>query len=292
MMTNGLKRCDLHMHTLHSDGTLTPTELVRLAKDKGLACIALTDHDTLNGIEEAQAEGNRIGVEVISGVEISVRFEPGTMHILGYFVDRNCLTLKEGLAEIQGARRQRNPQIIEKLRALGIDISLEEVKRESGGDQVGRPHFARVLVQKKYVKDFEEAFNKYLTKGAPAYIDKRKLTSREAFEMIEAAGGIPSLAHPKLLKLDSNLKQFEETIEQLRAEGLKGLEVYSSCQSKKEAAHYRKTAEKFRLIITGGSDFHGGNRPQAPLGWMGDGAAIYYDTIDQMKKLFLDQKIK
>ena len=180
--------------------------------------------------------------------------------------------------------------IIEKLRVLGIDISLEEVERESGGDQVGRPHFARVLVEKGYVKDFEEAFNKYLTKGAPAYVDKRKLTSRGAIEMIEEAGGVASLAHPKLLKLDSMPERFEETLEQLRSEGLKGLEVYSSCQSKTEAARYKKTAERLGLLITGGSDFHGANRPQASLGWMGDEAFIPYGTIDQMKKLLLERK--
>jgi len=285
-----MKHCDLHMHTVHSDGTLTPKELVRLAKQKGLSCIALTDHDTLSGVEEAQDEGNQIGVEVIAGVEISVKFEPGTMHILGYFIDRHSKKLQDGLAEIQEARRKRNPMIIEKLRVLGIDISLEEVERESGGDQVGRPHFARVLVEKGYVKDFEEAFNKYLTKGAPAYVDKRKLTSRGAIEMIEEAGGVASLAHPKLLKLDSMPERFEETLEQLRSEGLKGLEVYSSCQSKTEAARYKKTAERLGLLITGGSDFHGANRPQASLGWMGDEAFIPYGTIDQMKKLLLERK--
>src|SRR3990167_7401988 len=121
------KRCDLHTHTLHSDGTLTPTELVRMAKDMKLACLALTDHDTLSGVEEAQTAGSRLGIEVISGVEISVICEPGTMHILGYFVDRNSKVLQDGLASIQDARRQRNPMIIEKLRAFGMDISLEEV---------------------------------------------------------------------------------------------------------------------------------------------------------------------
>ena len=258
-----MKRCDLHMHTIHSDGTLTPRALVELAKAKGLVCIALTDHDTLSGIEEAQTAGNRIGIEVIAGVEISVKFEPGTMHMLGYFVDRNSKKLSEGLASIQEARRMRNPKIIELLKSQGIHISLKEVERESGGGQVGRPHFARVLVKKGYVKDSEEAFDKYLAKGAPAYVDKRKLTSREAIEMIEEAGGIASLAHPKQLKLDSKPDQFEETIEQLQSEGLKGLEVYSSCQSQTEAARYRKTAERLGLIITGGSDFHGGNRPRS-----------------------------
>ncbi|MBI4372143.1 MAG: PHP domain-containing protein [Candidatus Omnitrophica bacterium] len=287
-----MRRCDLHTHTIHSDGTCTPKELVQLAKEKNLSCIALTDHDTLSGIREAQEEGHRVGLEVIAGVEISVIFEPGTMHILGYFVDRNSKILQEGLSEIQDARRKRNPQIIEKLNALGMNISLEEVESQSGGDQVGRPHFARVLVNKGYVKNFEEAFNQYLAKGAPAYVDKRKMSSREAIEMIEEAGGVASLAHPKQLKLDALPERFEQTLEQLKSEGLKGLEVYSSCQSKEEAARYLKTAERLGLFVTGGSDFHGANRPQAPLGWMGDGASIPYETIDQMKKLLLERKMK
>jgi len=148
-MTTAQKRCDLHLHTTCSDGTLSPSELVRLAKKSSLACIALTDHDTLSGISEAQVEGQRLGVEVISGVEISAKFEPGTLHILGYFVDRDSIRLKKGLEEVQNARRQRNPEIIEKLRAAGVDITLEEVERESGGGQVGRPHFARVLIKKR-----------------------------------------------------------------------------------------------------------------------------------------------
>ncbi|OGW85068.1 MAG: hypothetical protein A3C35_04425 [Omnitrophica bacterium RIFCSPHIGHO2_02_FULL_46_11] len=287
-----VKRCDLHMHTVHSDGTLTPSELVQLAKKSGLACIALTDHDTLSGIEEAQAEGNRIGVEVIAGVEISVICEPGTMHILGFFVDRNSKKLKEELAEIQETRRIRNPVIIEKLQALGMDITLKEVEQESGGGQVGRPHFARALVKKGHVKNSEEAFDKYLTKGAPAYVDKRKLTSRDAIKMIEESGGVAALAHPKQLKLDHEPDQFERVIEQLKSEGMKGLEVYSSCQSKDEAARYRKTAERLGLLITGGSDFHGSNKPEVKLGWMGDGAMIPYETIDRMKKMILDRKKK
>ncbi len=286
------RRCDLHMHTLHSDGTFTPTELVELAKSKGLSCIALTDHDTLSGVEEAQTAGNRLGVEVIAGVEISAICDPGTMHILGYFIDPKSKQLQEKLEEIQEARRQRNPMIIEKLQALGIDITFEEVERESGGDQIGRPHFAKVLLQKGYVKNFDEAFEKYLTKGAPAYIDKRKLSSRDAISMIEEAGGVASLAHPKQLKLDSKPAEFEKVLDHLKSEGLKGIEVYSSCQNKEEAARYKKTAERLGLFVTGGSDFHGANKPDVTLGWMGDEAWIPYQTIDEMKKLLLERKTK
>lgn len=284
------RRCDLHMHTVHSDGTLTPTELVELAKRQGLSCIALTDHDTLSGVEEAQVAGSKIGLEVIAGVEISAVFNPGTMHILGYFIDPKSKQLQGKLEEIQKARRQRNPMIIEKLGAIGIDITLQEVEAESGGDQIGRPHFARVLVKKGYVQNFDEAFEKYLTKGTPGYVDKRKLSSRDSIEMIEEAGGIASLAHPKLLRLDRT--EFERKLDQLKSEGLKGLEVYSSCQNKEEAENFKKLADRLGLFVTGGSDFHGANKPDIPLGWMGDGVSIPYDTIDGMKKLLLDRKMK
>ena len=286
------RRCDFHTHTIHSDGTLTPRELVALAKERGISCMALTDHDTVSGVEEARLEGDRIGVEVISGVEVSVKFEPGTMHILGFFVDINSKVFRQGLEEIQEARRMRNPMIIEKLRAIGINISLEEVVAESGGHQVGRPHFARVLVKKRYVRNHEEAFGKYLAKGKPAYVDKRKFSSRDAIQLIKEAGGLAALAHPKQLKLDSNPAKFEEEIGTLKSEGMEGLEVYSSCQSGEEARRYRKVAERLGLLITGGSDFHGANRPQIPLGWMGDSVFLSYETVDQMKKILLERTMK
>lgn len=286
------RRCDFHTHTVHSDGTVTPKELVSLARERELSCIALTDHDTLSGVEEAQAQGRRIGVEVIAGVEISVKCDFGTMHILGYFVDRNSKVLQEGLQSVQDARAKRNPKIIEQLNAAGIRISMEEVRAASGGGQIGRPHFARVLLEKKYVKSMQEAFDKYLGKGKPGYVDKRTLSSREAIQLIEASGGIAVLAHPKMLKLDDQPAEFNRTLETLQSEGLKGLEVYSSCQSAAESTRYRKTAQRLGLIMTGGSDFHGDNRPSAPLGWMGDGVSIPYETVDQMKKMILDHKTK
>jgi 3',5'-nucleoside bisphosphate phosphatase len=283
-----IRRCDLHMHTVHSDGTVTPTELVRLAKKAKLSCIALTDHDTLSGIEEAQAEGAKLGIEVISGVEVSVIFDPGTLHILGYFVDRNSPKVKSVLGEVQDARKKRNPLIIEKLQSLGLDITLEEVEAESGGGQVGRPHFAAVMIRKGFVKEKQEAFDKYLAKGASAYVDKRTVSSKEAIDMIEEAGGIASVAHPKQLKLDHDPGRFEAEIKRLKDEGIKGIEVYSSCQSKKEAARYLEVAKQLDLIVTGGSDFHGQNKSNVKLGWMGkDGAMIPYETIDTMKQMIL-----
>lgn len=291
-MDSSGKRCDLHTHSTHSDGTISPSELVRLAKKAGLSCIALTDHDTASGTAEAQAEGLRAGLEVIAGVEVSVQFEPGTLHILGYFIDRNSKKLKMGLEEVQEARRKRNPQIIEKLKACGFEITLEEVAAESGGKQVGRPHFAGVLVKKGYVKNADEAFKKYLAKGQAAYVNKRVLSSKEAIEMIEDAGGLAVLAHPKQLKLDGESKRLESEIERLRGEGLKGIEAYSSCQSRREAAGYLALADRFGLFVTGGSDFHGANKPDVSIGWLGNGVSLPYETVDRMKHLLLSQKLR
>jgi len=148
------------------------------------------------------------------------------------------------------------------------------------------------MIRKGIVKNSQQAFKKYLAKDQPAYVDKRTLTSQEAFEMIADAGGISSLAHPKQLKLDQDPKRFESEIERFRAEGLKGIEVYSSCQSQKEAKRYREAAQRFGLVVTGGSDFHGGNKPDVTLGCMGDGASIPYETIDQMKQMILERKLK
>lgn len=277
-----LKRVDLHMHTTHSDGTLTPEQLVARAKSRRVDCIALTDHDTVSGVREAKDAGTKLGVEVIAGVEISVIFPPGTMHILGYFIDTSNADLLSGLKLVQDARAKRNPMIIEKLNSLGVKITLDEVVAESGGDQIGRPHFARVLVKKGYAQDSQDAFNKFLAKGASAYVDKRNITSETAIRMIHAAGGVASLAHPKQLKLKDE-KEFEAEIEKLVGQGLDGLEVFSSCQSRDEAVFYKKIANRFNLVTTGGSDFHGDNRPNVDLGWMGEGACLYYDTIDQLR---------
>ncbi len=270
------------MHTVHSDGTLTPRELVVRAKSRELSCVALTDHDTINGIREAQSTGEKIGVEVIAGVEISVVFEPGTMHILGYFLDIENQNLLKGLRGIQNDRRERNPKIIKKLNALGISITLEEVIQVSGGDQVGRPHFARVLMDKGYAASPEEVFKKYLGKGCPAYVDKRKVSSERAIKMIRDAGGVASLAHPKQLKVSQG-KAFESEIAKLADQGLSGLEVYSSCQSKEEASYYKEVANRTGLVATGGSDFHGANKPKIELGWMGEGASLFYDTIHSLR---------
>ncbi len=276
-----MKRTDLHMHTTHSDGSYTPRDLIRYAKQKGLGCVSVTDHDTMSSFEECTDEAKKQGIELIPGIEISAQFEPGTLHILGFFQDPNHAGLKKTLEDIQRARRERNPQIIEQLSKLGIPITLEEVKAESGGKQVGRPHFAKVLLKKKVVKSMQEAFDKFLGKGKPGYVDKRRLSSADSIRQIRDAGGVAVIAHPKQMRLDE--EKLTKELERLVGEGLGGLEAYNSCQSPEEANLYKRLAKRFNLFVTGGSDFHGANKPDVDLGFMGDGAELGYEVVEAMR---------
>jgi predicted metal-dependent phosphoesterase TrpH len=247
---------DLHLHTAASDGVRSPSEIVNYAKSKGLQAIAITDHDTIEGLAEAVAEGQRIGLEVIPGIEISAEHSPGSMHLLGYFLDIHHPLLNERLAYLQKARAERNPKIVENLNRLGVKISYDEVIKASGGGQVGRPHFAQVLLEKGYVRSFQEAFDRFLKKGASAYVDKVRFTSAEAIHFIREAGGVAVLAHPNTLGVNGS-KALEVLLLQLIREGLEGIEVYYPEHSPFETAQYKFLAEKQGLVITGGTDYHG-----------------------------------
>ena len=216
-----MKYVDLHLHTTASDGVMSPSGIVRYAKAKKLQAIAVTDHDTIEGLEEAVAEGKTIGFEVIPGIEISAEFSPGSMHLLGYFLDIHHPLLVEKLKYLQEARAARNPKIVEKLNRLGVRISYEDVVKASGGGQVGRPHFAQVLLDKGYVRSIQEAFERFLKKGAPAYADKFRFKASEAIDFINGANGIAVLAHPNTLGMNGNAG-FEALLLQLVREGLRG----------------------------------------------------------------------
>ena len=247
---------DLHLHTTASDGIMSPAEIVRYAKTKGLQAIAITDHDTIDGLEEGLAEGNKIGFEVIPGIEISAEHSLGSMHLLGYFIDMHHPFLNEKLKYLQRARAERNPKMIEKLNRLGIDITYEEVLRASGGGQVGRPHFAQVLMEKHYVRSFQEAFDRFLKKGALAYADKFRFTPKEAIHFINEAKGVAVLGHPHTLGLNGYL-ELENLLRQLIQYGLMGIEVYYPEHSSLEIAQLKTLTERYNLLITGGTDYHG-----------------------------------
>jgi len=275
---------DLHLHTTASDGVLSPAEIVRYAKSKGLQAIAITDHDTIEGCEEGLSEGEKIGFEVIPGIEISAEYSPGSMHILGFFLDIHHPLLNERLEYLQKARAERNPKMVAKLNQLGINITYEEVLRASGGGQVGRPHFANVLMEKRVVKSFQEAFDRFLKKGAQAYVDKFRFTSKEALHFIHEARGVAVLAHPNTLGA-SRSSELEKVIVQLVDEGLQGIEVYYPEHSSAEVAQYKSLADRFNLLSTGGTDYHGIEKNELDIGVGRGEMKLPYSIVENIKAL-------
>lgn len=255
---------DMHMHSTSSDGTYAPALLVHKAREAGLTHMALTDHDTVDGLAEAREEAAKEGVAFLGGLEISAEYQPGTMHILGYGFDTNEPVLLERLEEVQRARAERNPRIIRKLNELGLPITLEEVAAASGGGQVGRPHFAQVLLDKGCVASRQEAFDRYLAKGCPAYVDKFRLSPEDSIAAIRGAGGVAVLAHPLQLKRDD--EGVEAIVRGLVDAGLQGMECYYRNHTAADTAKFLALADKYGLVATGGSDFHGTNRPGIALG--------------------------
>ena len=280
---------DLHIHTTASDGSLTPSQVVHYAKEKDLKAIAITDHDTIEGNEEAIIEGRREGIEVVPGVEISVDCSPGTMHMLGYFITLEDTTLGEKLNLLQDSRSDRNPKIVKKLNEMSLSLTYDEVVQESGGGQIGRPHIAQALVKKGYVKSIQEAFNKYLGKGAPAYIDKFRLSAEEAITIITNAGGIPVLAHPFTLNYN-NSDELDDLVERLVEKGLEGLEVYYSEHDERKTSHYHLLAKRYNLVITGGSDFHGKNMQGIDLGTGRGNLKIPYILFKRLRTLWEEKR--
>lgn len=276
---------DLHVHTTASDGTLKPAEAVAYAHNKGLKAIAITDHDTVQGVAEAVQAGGELGLEVIPGVEISVDHSGGELHILGYFVDIHSLVLRESLDKLREYRDLRNPQMIDKLRSLGLQVTMEEVEAIAGGDIVGRPHFAALLVEKGIVPNKQQAFDRFLAQGRPAYVKKEKLTPPEGVELVVAAGGIPVLAHPKYLRENSSPDTLRSLLSELKSIGLKGLEVYYSTHSPEEENLYRMLAKEAGLLITGGTDFHGANKPEIEIGIGQGNLRIPYILVERLKNI-------
>lgn len=243
-------KVDLHVHTTASDGRLSPAEVVQAAKEAGLVGLAITDHDAIDGIAPAQAEGEKLGMIVVPGIEINTDFGQSELHILGYFIETDSPILCEHLTTLRSAREERGRQMVEKLRGLGFDITFERVKEIAAGGAIGRPHVARAMVEAGYSYDMNSAFGKYLVRGTPGYVPRYKLTPVQAIGIIREAGGAPVLAHPGSSKHD-------EMIPELVEAGLAGIEAYHTDHSKLQTMHYRKLAQKYNIIVTAGSDYHG-----------------------------------
>lgn len=257
---------DLHCHSTASDGTLTPAQLLRLAADSKLSALALTDHDTVAGVEEAAREAARLGIDFLAGIEISAEYpHPGTMHILGYGVDPANPSLKNLTETLIAGRDNRNPRIVEKLNEMNVAVTMAEWEDEAKGAVLGRPQLAAILVRKGYVNSIKEAFNKYIGQGAPAYFDKERLTPQQAIDRIRAAGGLPVLAHPTQLRKE-NHAQIENEIKNLLDLGLAGVEVIHSDFDQPIVDFLTGLASRLGLLKTGGSDFHGSSKPDIQLG--------------------------
>jgi 3',5'-nucleoside bisphosphate phosphatase len=285
---------DLHAHTTVSDGGDSPSELVRKAADAGIGVLAVTDHDNDSGCDEAVAVGKELGVEVVRGVEISCDVEDlieqgynpsarPTMHLLGYFIPEGKNELSENLAELQWARANRNKIIVQRLNELGIDVTFEEVEEEAGGPgaQIGRPHFAAVLVRHGAVPDYQTAFDEYLAKGAKAYVTRKLYKPREATELMARAGVVPVLAHPFTLNLP--IDEIERFVDELGDAGLKGIEGYHGDWSLDDQASLRDIGERKGLIVSGGSDYHGDMRPDRSMPGGKCGVTVPDDVLERLR---------
>ncbi len=259
---------DLHSHTNESDGTFTPGELVDLAMERGVEALAISDHDTFAGFDQALPLAQSRGLELVCGIELSTRV-PGTrvrtVHLLGYFLHQPpAAEFRKWLDELIEGRRDRNQRLITSLRERGVDIDLREVEK-LGRTLTGRPHFARVLIQKGYVSSFDEAFRNYLGESAPSYVERFAPYVVEAIQRVVDAGGLPVLAHPIRLGF-RDYDAEEKFIGELRDAGLRGIEVFHSDHRPADMARYAGIASKYNLAVSGGSDFHGEVKPQISLG--------------------------
>ncbi len=266
---------DLHTHTDRSDGTFSPQELVTLAEKKGILTISITDHDTVAGVEAAKShiEDRHLKVRMIKGVELSAKSTKGVLHILGYNIDIHHQPLLDSLEKVRKIRARRNNDIVSKLATLGISISEGDLEGVSiDNESPGRPHIARVLVDKHIVDSIDQAFDEYLGKNKKAYVPKKLYTAEEAISLIHDAGGVAIVAHPA--SLDREGDEFEDYLQSLVGYGLNGIEVYAPLHNQVQIDTYLSLAKKYNLMISAGSDFHGTNKPSIDLGICTNGEKI------------------
>jgi len=277
-----MSRIDLHLHTTHSDGSLSPTEVIQLAHKANVTALAITDHDIVTAIPEAMAAGIDLGIEIVPGVEISSSMGSSELHILGYCINWQDSELNRRLASLRESRHTRNPQIIERLRSLGLDVTYEEVRTLAGTESVGRPHIARLLMDKRYVTSAKDAFDRYLAEGRPAYVARELPQPADAIAWIRAAGGVAVLAHPTWAKVAG--EGLITLLTTLKDEGLGGIEVHYSTHTKKQTTEYLDLAKRLNVLVTGGSDFHGITKPDIEVGTGRGDLKVPEKLLDPLKK--------
>ncbi len=273
---------DLHLHSSASDGLLAPAELMARAAERHLTAVALTDHDTTAGLAEASDAAKAHGVGFVPGVEFSVMYDPGVMHLLGYYFNAGDADLVAACQRLVEAREVRNRKIVDRLVELGCDISYEQVRQTACGEAVGRPHIARVLVQSRCVRTLKQAFTKYLAKGEKAYVSREKLSAAEAVHVIRGAGGVVALAHPVQLGC-LTLAELDQVVAGLVDLGVEAIEVYHPDHRPEDVRVCMDVARRYGLLMVGGSDFHGPlGRSRPRVGFSGN--RIPYEWLTDLQK--------
>ena len=279
-----MKIVDLHSHSTASDGSFSPSELVALANDKGISALALTDHDTVSGIDEfLQAASSYPELETVPGVEVSVEYGGKEVHIVGLFIDWHSESLLALLTEIREHRNQRNELIIEKLRNMGFEITLQELLDVAGGESIGRPLLAKILIEKGYFSEVQEVFDKCLKRGAPAYCPRVLPTPAKAIDEIHKAGGLAVWAHP-LYRAAKERTYLRKVLRELVKYGLDAVEAYYTSFSSDQTAAVLAVAEEFSLAVSGGSDFHGANQNGVMLGSGYGELAVPYGVFENLRE--------
>lgn len=278
-----MKLIDLHVHSTYSDGTLTPYELAKLAKDTGLTAFALTDHDTVDGIPDALSACQEFEIELIPGIEFSTEYQGKDIHIVGLELDRKSPRFLSEVHLFQDSRNIRNRKMIAKLHDLGnIDISWEQMEAAFGKAIWTRAHFARYLKDHGYVKEMKEAFSRYIGDDCPYFVPREKVSPAQAVRLIRSTGGIPILAHPLLYRLTE--EGLLTLIEELKNAGLLGIEALYSTHTPEEESFVLRLARRQGLLISGGSDFHGSNKPSISLGTGRGNLRIPYELLEKLRE--------
>jgi predicted metal-dependent phosphoesterase TrpH len=253
---SSVKKIDLHTHTTASDGIYSPRELIDVARRNGLIAMAITDHDTVDGLPEAVEYARSVGFRLYPGVEFSIDYDAGSFHLLGLNIDYTHERLRSTVRSLAEHRGTRAYRIIDDLKKHGIDIPIDEVITEADGGAIGRPHIARVMINRGYASTIREIFQKYLAKGKPGYVKKVRIAFEEAVSLIRECGGIPVIAHPVSLECAS-MSEFEWLLTKFIKAGVEGMEVYAAMHTPAMAEGYLELALKYKLLVTGGSDYHG-----------------------------------
>lgn len=273
-------RIDLHLHTKASDGALRPAELVQAAARIGIRVMAVTDHDSVSGIVEAQEAAFDLAIEVIPGIELSANLDGDEIHVLGYLLDAGDPSLQKALRKLQEDRLAQAQAMVERLGALGYPLEWDRVMAIANGGSVGRPHIAKALVERGAVTSVDEAFSRFLRRGGPAYVEGPKFLPQEAVSLIRGAQGVPSLAHPIIVGASDYHLDLERLLPMMMEAGLEGIETYYKGYTQEITASLLAVAERHRLISTGGSDFHGGGVvTDAELG----GVEVPWESVERLR---------